>query len=76
MPNYKLKIQFDLNMPLRDDPTARVKAEALVAAITALISKNCNTPRPEVEKVTLIDQDRRDGFNLLAKMNDEIRQTL
>ena len=76
MTNYKLKIPFDLNMPVRDDPTARAKAEALLATIEAMISKNCNTPRPNVEKVTLIDQDRRDGFNILGRLNDEIRQAL
>ena len=73
MTNYKFKIQFDLNMPYVDAPTARSKATALLAAIQTLIEKNCNTPRPTVEKVSLINQDRRDGFNILNVENQKIR---
>lgn len=76
MTNYKLKIQLDLNMPFKDDAISRSKAKVLVAAIEKLIADNCNTPRPSIEKVTLIDQDRRDGTNILSNLNAEIRQNL
>lgn len=69
---YKLKLQFDLNVPITDDPTARSKATALIAAIKKLIEQDCNTPRPTIEKVVLANQNRRDGFNILGAMNAEL----
>jgi hypothetical protein len=73
MASYKFKVQLDLNMPFVDDPSARLKAEVLLAAIQKLLHENCNTPRPTLERVVLVNQDRRDGFNILAQANEDLR---
>lgn len=70
---YKFKIQMDLGLSYVDDPSARAKAEDLLSAIQELIS-HCPGAYPVIEKATLIDEDRKDGFNILSKMNAQLAE--
>ncbi len=63
MPKYRLKILCDIDLPVRDDPTARQEAYKVLSEMGIDPSLARMDQRPVT--VTLVSEDSRDGRNIL-----------
>ncbi len=65
MPKYRLKILCDIDLPVRDDPTARQEAYKVLSQMGIKVSGGTAQLDQLPMAITLVSEDARDGRNIL-----------